>query len=99
MGHHHAGRGLRSHSGVGRGSVSGVRGDGVGCLGGRDERRQIYAFGSNLNGELGNTTNNGTSNENPTPSLVSIPGGAGGKLLAVGQNFSLAVTSTSRAGR
>lgn len=58
---------------------------------------QIYAFGSNFAGELGNTTNNGTSAANPTPSLVNVPGATGGgRLLAVGTDFSLAVTSTNQ---
>jgi len=58
---------------------------------------QIYAFGSNFAGELGNTTNNGTGNPNPTPTLVNLPGATGGgRLLAVGTFFSLAVTSTNQ---
>ena len=58
---------------------------------------QIYAFGTNLDGELGNATNNGTSNPNPTPSLVNLPGATGGgRLLAAGTFFSLAVTSTNQ---
>jgi alpha-tubulin suppressor-like RCC1 family protein len=56
---------------------------------------QVYAFGSNFFGELGNTTNNLTGNQNPTPTRVNLPG-AQGKLLAVGSEFSLAVTSTNQ---
>lgn len=58
---------------------------------------QVYAFGSNLDGELGNGTNNGTFNGNPTPSLVTMPGATGGgKLLTAGTFYSLAVTSTNQ---
>ena len=58
---------------------------------------QIYAFGTNFAGELGNTTNNGTFNENPTPTLVTLPGATGSaKLLATGEVYSLAVTATGQ---
>lgn len=35
---------------------------------------QLYAFGDNREGELGNVANNGTLNPNPTPALVTLPG-------------------------
>jgi hypothetical protein len=35
---------------------------------------QLYAFGLNESGELGNTTHNGTLTANPTPKLVTLPG-------------------------
>jgi alpha-tubulin suppressor-like RCC1 family protein len=38
---------------------------------------QVYAFGFNVSGELGNSTNNGNSNPNPAPTLVSLPGESG----------------------
>jgi alpha-tubulin suppressor-like RCC1 family protein len=36
---------------------------------------QLYAFGANLYGQLGNATNNGTENANPTPAPVALPAG------------------------
>jgi alpha-tubulin suppressor-like RCC1 family protein len=38
---------------------------------------QLYAFGSNSEGELGNPTNISTSNPNPTPTPVGLPGQVG----------------------
>ena len=38
---------------------------------------QLYAFGNNYYGQLGNATNNGTNNPNPTPVLVTLPGQTG----------------------
>jgi Putative Ig domain/Regulator of chromosome condensation (RCC1) repeat len=35
---------------------------------------QLYAFGENDYGQLGNATNSGTTNANPTPILVGLPG-------------------------
>ena len=58
---------------------------------------QLYAFGDNYFGQLGNATNNGTSNPNPTPALVSLPGATGGVVqVAAGGGHSLAVTSAGQ---
>jgi alpha-tubulin suppressor-like RCC1 family protein len=55
---------------------------------------QLYAFGNNRFGELGNPANNHTSEPNPVPALVSPPGESGPiTQAAAGANFSLAVTS------
>src|SRR4051794_20993780 len=58
---------------------------------------QLYAFGENADGELGSTVNNGTPTANPTPTLVSLPSGAGPVSdAAAGANFSLVVTTTGQ---
>jgi alpha-tubulin suppressor-like RCC1 family protein len=58
---------------------------------------QLYAFGYNRYGQLGITTNSGTSNANPTPTLVSLPGASGPVTqIAAGEDHSLAVTSTGQ---
>jgi alpha-tubulin suppressor-like RCC1 family protein len=58
---------------------------------------QLYAFGRNYYGELGSATNNGTSEANPTPTLVGLPGASGPvTAVAAGEAFSLAVTSTGQ---
>jgi hypothetical protein len=58
---------------------------------------QLYAFGENREGQLGSTTNNGTSNANPTPALVTPPGASGPVTqIAAGNDHSLAVTSTGQ---
>src|SRR6202011_5378324 len=58
---------------------------------------QLYAFGLNHDGELGNATNNGTSNPNPTPTLVTLPGATGPVVeAAAGEYQSLAVTSSGQ---
>jgi hypothetical protein len=58
---------------------------------------QLYAFGDNAYGELGNATNNGNNNANPTPALVALPGENGPVVqVAAGTNHSLAVTSTGQ---
>lgn len=55
---------------------------------------QLYAFGANPFGELGNSTGNTTLDPHPTPALVSLPGQVGGVTeVAAGASFSLAVTS------
>jgi alpha-tubulin suppressor-like RCC1 family protein len=56
---------------------------------------QLYAFGFNQCGELGNTTNNRIWAANPMPTLVSLPG-ANGRItrIAAGDEYSLALTST-----
>jgi YD repeat-containing protein len=58
---------------------------------------QLYAFGWNLYGQLGSTTNSGTLEANPTPTLVSLPGASGPVTqVAAGFAHSLAVTSTGQ---
>ena len=36
---------------------------------------QLYAFGENKYGQLGNSANTGSYTANPTPTLVALPGG------------------------
>ncbi len=58
---------------------------------------QLYAFGNNSYGQLGNSTGLGTSglSPNPTPTLVSFPAGTGPITeAAAGQYFSLAVSAS-----
>ena len=56
---------------------------------------QLYAFGENRFGELGNKTNNETERPNPTPTLVTLPGASGPiTRIAAGDDYSLALTST-----
>lgn len=58
---------------------------------------QLYTFGDNDFGEMGNSINSGTSNPNPTPTPVSLPGANGGvATAAAGTNRSLAVTSSGQ---
>jgi hypothetical protein len=58
---------------------------------------QLYAFGSNYYGELGNTTNIGTPEPNPTPTLVTLPGEIGTVIqVAIGGGHSLVVTSSGQ---
>jgi alpha-tubulin suppressor-like RCC1 family protein len=58
---------------------------------------QLYAFGSNKEGELGNATHNGTEEPNPTPTLVGLPAATGPVTqVAAGNLDSLAVTSTGQ---
>ena len=58
---------------------------------------QLYAFGSNFHGQLGNVINNGASTANPTPTLVTLPGQIGTIAeLAAGEDFSLALTSSGQ---
>jgi alpha-tubulin suppressor-like RCC1 family protein len=60
-------------------------------------RDQLYAFGANALGQLGNTTNNGTGNPNPSPALVSLPGASGSVVqAALGSTHSLALTSSGQ---
>ena len=57
----------------------------------------LYAFGDNFFGQLGSTTNNGTFNPNPTPTLVSLPGASGPVTqIAAGGGQSFALTSSGR---
>ena len=58
---------------------------------------QLYAFGSNLYGQLGNATNKGTDRPNPAPARVTLPGAAGRVVqIAAGREDSFAVTSTGQ---
>jgi alpha-tubulin suppressor-like RCC1 family protein len=58
---------------------------------------QLYAFGANFSGELGISTNSGTSNPNPTPTLVGLPGEIGTVTqIAAGKYHSLVVTSSGQ---
>jgi alpha-tubulin suppressor-like RCC1 family protein len=55
---------------------------------------QLYAFGYNRFGQLGNATNNGTTAPNPTPTPVTLSGAVGPVTqVAAGVNHSLAVTA------
>ena len=58
---------------------------------------QLFAFGFNSEGELGNATNNNTANPNPTPTLVSLPGANGGvSRVAGGDTHTLVVTASGQ---
>ncbi len=58
---------------------------------------QLYAFGENKYGQLGNTGNNGTSSPNPNPAPISLPGATGPVVwIAAGSAHSLALTSTGQ---
>jgi alpha-tubulin suppressor-like RCC1 family protein len=59
---------------------------------------QLYAFGENYYGQLGNTTNNEKPSEaNPVPTLVTVPGATGPVTqIAAGAHQSLVVTSTGQ---
>jgi alpha-tubulin suppressor-like RCC1 family protein len=58
---------------------------------------QLYAFGSNRFGQLGNPAGSGTELANPTPLRVSLPGAAGPVVqIAAGSSHSLALTSTGQ---
>jgi alpha-tubulin suppressor-like RCC1 family protein len=58
---------------------------------------QLYAFGSNFYGQLGISTDSGSSTPDPTPTLVSLPGATGPVTqVAAGYEHSLAVTSTGQ---
>ncbi len=52
---------------------------------------QLYSFGRNKFGELGRSTNAGTTNPNPTPALVPVTGPV--KQVAAGEGFGLALTA------
>ncbi len=57
----------------------------------------VLAFGYNFDGQLGSATNNGTTNPNPTPTLVGLPGAIGTVTqVAAGANHSLALTSSGQ---
>jgi alpha-tubulin suppressor-like RCC1 family protein len=58
---------------------------------------QLYAFGENRFGQLGNATNDRTQEPNPTPTLVWLPGARGHiTRVAAGLDYSLALTSTGQ---
>ena len=58
---------------------------------------QLFAFGDNDHGQLGNATNTFTSVANPVPTLVSFPGATGPvTAVSAGRGFSLALTSTGQ---
>jgi alpha-tubulin suppressor-like RCC1 family protein len=58
---------------------------------------QLYAFGENFYGQLGNSHNNNSSNPNPTPALVALAGATGPVTqVAAGDDYSLAATSTGQ---
>jgi alpha-tubulin suppressor-like RCC1 family protein len=58
---------------------------------------QLYAFGNNRQGQLGNTTNFETVEPNPTPTLVTLPElSAPVAQVAAGGFFSLAATTTGQ---
>ena len=57
---------------------------------------QLYAFGENYYGQLGNATNNKTEEPNPTPTLVTLPGASGPVTQVAAGDYSLAVTSTGQ---
>src|SRR5262249_57778763 len=40
-----------------------------------DSSGQLYGFGGNYHGQLGNETRNNTTEPTPTPTLVALPGG------------------------
>jgi alpha-tubulin suppressor-like RCC1 family protein len=58
---------------------------------------QLYAFGENVYGQLGNPTNDLTDEPNPTPTLVTLPGEVGPVIqVAAGQDHSLALTASGQ---
>ncbi len=58
---------------------------------------QLYAFGGNRYGELGNATNAGTQTPNPTPTPVVLSNASGQVVqIAAGIEHSLALTSTGQ---
>jgi alpha-tubulin suppressor-like RCC1 family protein len=58
---------------------------------------QLYAFGDNYSGRLGNSVNDRAHAANPTPTLVKMPGGSGAiAQIAAGADYSLALTSSGR---
>ena len=58
---------------------------------------QLFAFGDNHYGQLGSTTNSGTSTPNPTPTRVKLPGEVGAVTqIAAGYGFSLVLTASDQ---
>jgi alpha-tubulin suppressor-like RCC1 family protein len=56
---------------------------------------QLYSFGGNLHGELGITATSGSAVPDPTPTLVTIPGGSVTEA-AAGGDYSLALTAAGQ---
>jgi alpha-tubulin suppressor-like RCC1 family protein len=58
---------------------------------------QLYGFGDNAFGQLGNTTNDNTHTPNPTPALISLPSGSDHVTrVAAGDSDSYALTSSGQ---
>jgi alpha-tubulin suppressor-like RCC1 family protein len=58
---------------------------------------QLYAFGSNLYGELGRRRNAGRELSNPIPHIVAMPSSSGSVVqAAAGEGFSLTLTSAGK---
>jgi alpha-tubulin suppressor-like RCC1 family protein len=58
---------------------------------------QLYAFGENAYGQLGNAQSNGSNAPNPTPALVRLPGATGAIVqVAAGARHSLVLTATGQ---
>jgi alpha-tubulin suppressor-like RCC1 family protein len=58
---------------------------------------QLYAFGDNRYGQLGNANNNGVADANPTPTPVTLPGATGPvSEISAGDSHSLALTATGQ---
>jgi alpha-tubulin suppressor-like RCC1 family protein len=58
---------------------------------------QLYAFGDNFSGRLGNSVNDRAHAANQTPTLVKMPAGSGRiAQIAAGADYSLALTSDGR---
>ena len=58
---------------------------------------QLYAFGLNYYGQLGSSTDSGTNNPDPSPTLVTLPGEIGPVTqVAAGDDYSLAVTASGQ---
>jgi len=54
---------------------------------------QVYAFGLNEDGQLGNAANAGSERANPTPARVTLPGASAAPIaIAAGERHSLAIT-------
>ncbi len=58
---------------------------------------QLYAFGENQYGQLGNAAGNGGEGADPTPTLVQLPAGSGPVVqVAAGAEHSLVLTASGR---
>jgi alpha-tubulin suppressor-like RCC1 family protein len=58
---------------------------------------QLYAFGNNAFGQLGNAINSGSYAANPTPTAVGLPGAIGPVIrVGAGINSSFAITSSGQ---
>jgi alpha-tubulin suppressor-like RCC1 family protein len=90
---------MRAWLGVGRRVCAGVLVLGVlpASVAAASSGGQLYAFGDNYYGGLGNKINLGTVNPNPRPARLALPGATGPVVkVAAGFEFSLAVTSTGQ---